>query len=191
LALIHAAGVKQESGSEAAEELMEGLVLLREQANTSARYWLCAACDRKFHTSSDFSAHLEACHEQLVLVKQPPAQQQQQQQVSAGMLYKPGQMAAAIAASVAAANGASQTAAAAAGANAAAAVQAMVTEGGPNSILAQAAQLHREMQQQRQQQQQLVQQQPGMPCSISGQSPLAYVTCGKCQVREVLEVVTL
>lgn len=78
LLLLHA-GVKRESGSEAAEELMEGLVLLREQASNSARYWLCAACDRKFHTAADFAAHLEACHEQLVLVKQPAQQQQQQQ----------------------------------------------------------------------------------------------------------------
>lgn len=59
---------------------MEGLVLLREQASTSARYWLCAACDRKFHTAGDFAAHLEACHEQLVLMKQPGQQQQLQQQ---------------------------------------------------------------------------------------------------------------
>lgn len=92
--------MKRESGSEVAEELMEGLVLLREQASTSARYWLCAACDRKFHTAADFAAHLEACHEQLVLLKQPALQQQQQVQgqaagpadagrVSAGMADVP------------------------------------------------------------------------------------------------------
>lgn len=103
-------GVKRESGSEVAEELMEGLVLLREQASTSARYWLCAACDRKFHTAGDFAAHLEACHEQLVLVRHqgqhpgqlqaaaapvdagaavpaaaPPASQQQQQHPPVGV----------------------------------------------------------------------------------------------------------
>eukprot|EP00879_Flechtneria_rotunda_P010168 GHRR01010630.1.p1 GENE.GHRR01010630.1~~GHRR01010630.1.p1 ORF type:complete len:1312 (+),score=676.34 GHRR01010630.1:1142-5077(+) len=78
-------GVKQGTGSEAAEELMEGLVLLREQANTSARYWLCPACDRKFHTASDFSSHLQACHEQLVLLKQPPQQHQVQHGSTAGI----------------------------------------------------------------------------------------------------------
>eukprot|EP00775_Hariotina_reticulata_P010977 gene10977-11132_t len=77
-------GVKAESGSEAAEELMEGLVLLREQANSSARYWMCAACNRKFYSSSDFSAHLEACHEQLaevvgVYYSTAPLPNQQQQ----------------------------------------------------------------------------------------------------------------
>lgn len=48
---------------------MEGLVLLREQEHSSC-YWLCAACDRKFHTARDFNTHLETCHEQLVLAKQ-------------------------------------------------------------------------------------------------------------------------
>jgi len=67
--LCAAAGVKQESGAAAAEVLMEGLVLLREQEHSSC-YWLCAACDRKFHTASDFNVHLETCHEQLVLAKQ-------------------------------------------------------------------------------------------------------------------------
>lgn len=51
---------------------MEGLVLLREQANANARYWLCAACSRKFHTASDFSAHMEACHERLIVLKPAP-----------------------------------------------------------------------------------------------------------------------
>lgn len=61
-------GVKRDVGSEAAEELMEGLVLLREQGNRAARYWLCPACDRKFHRGRDYLAHVESCHEELVPV---------------------------------------------------------------------------------------------------------------------------
>jgi hypothetical protein len=59
-------GVKREGGSEAAEELMEGLVLLRESGNVAARYWLCPACgDRKFGSSREFLAHVGAVHEGL------------------------------------------------------------------------------------------------------------------------------
>ena len=40
------AAVRQEHGPEAAEEVCEGLVLLREQGNRSARYWACPICEQ-------------------------------------------------------------------------------------------------------------------------------------------------
>ena len=70
--------MKQDTGSEAAEELMEGLVLLREQGNRAARYWLCPTCDCKFHTHAEYMVHVEACHEELV-PQLPPAKQQERQ----------------------------------------------------------------------------------------------------------------
>ena len=45
------AAVRQDHGPEAAEEVCEGLVLLREQGNNTARYWACPVCDQRFSTS--------------------------------------------------------------------------------------------------------------------------------------------
>jgi hypothetical protein len=45
------------------EDVVEGLVLLREHGNRHARFWLCPACDTKFHSAADFLNHLELYHE--------------------------------------------------------------------------------------------------------------------------------
>ncbi len=60
--------VRQDHGPEAAEEVCEGLVLLREQGNVCARYWACPLCDQRFSTSKDYMAHVEMVHEELAVV---------------------------------------------------------------------------------------------------------------------------
>lgn len=60
-------GVRQEGGQEAAEEVCEGLVLLHEQGNRCARYWVCPACDQKFHSSRDYLTHVELAHEEVAV----------------------------------------------------------------------------------------------------------------------------
>jgi hypothetical protein len=62
-----AAGVRREQGLEAADELIEGLVLLREQGSRAACYWLCPVCEQKFHSSRDFLGHVELVHEGLAV----------------------------------------------------------------------------------------------------------------------------
>lgn len=62
------AGCRREVGAAGAgpslvEDVVEGLVLLREHSNRHARFWLCPACDQKFHSSADFLNHLELYHE--------------------------------------------------------------------------------------------------------------------------------
>jgi hypothetical protein len=62
------AGCRREAGAAGAgpslvEDVVEGLVLLREHSNRHARFWLCPACDQKFHSSADFLNHLELYHE--------------------------------------------------------------------------------------------------------------------------------
>ncbi|GAX78187.1 hypothetical protein CEUSTIGMA_g5629.t1 [Chlamydomonas eustigma] len=59
--------VRQDHGAEAAEEVCEGLVLLREQGNSCARYWACPVCDQRFSTSKDYMAHVEMIHEELAV----------------------------------------------------------------------------------------------------------------------------
>lgn len=60
-------GVRQEHGQEAVEEACEGLVLLHEQHNRSARYWCCPTCDQKFHSGREFLAHVELAHEEVAV----------------------------------------------------------------------------------------------------------------------------
>lgn len=67
VAIAVRAGVRREHGAEAADELMEGLVLLRERGNRGARYWLCPLCDQKFHSGRDYLHHVELLHEELAL----------------------------------------------------------------------------------------------------------------------------
>jgi hypothetical protein len=43
--------VRQDHGPDATEEVVEGLVLLREQGNCTARYWACPVCDQRFSAS--------------------------------------------------------------------------------------------------------------------------------------------
>ncbi len=62
-----AAGVRREQGPDAVDELIEGLVLLREQGNRAACYWLCPVCEQKFHSSRDFLGHVELVHEGLAV----------------------------------------------------------------------------------------------------------------------------
>lgn len=64
-AVVTHAGVKREHGPDAADELMEGLVLLREQANRCARFWACSVCDQKFQNSKDYLTHVEQFHEEV------------------------------------------------------------------------------------------------------------------------------
>ena len=61
------ADVRQEHGQEAVEEACEGLVLLHEQGNRSARYWCCPTCDQKFHSGREFLAHIELAHEEVAV----------------------------------------------------------------------------------------------------------------------------
>jgi hypothetical protein len=60
-------GVRREQGNDAVDELIEGLVLLREQGNRAACYWLCPVCEQKFHSSRDFLGHVEMVHEGLAV----------------------------------------------------------------------------------------------------------------------------
>ncbi|KXZ47471.1 hypothetical protein GPECTOR_35g909 [Gonium pectorale] len=60
-------GVRREQGNDAVDELIEGLVLLREQGNRAACYWLCPVCEQKFHSSRDFLGHVELVHEGLAV----------------------------------------------------------------------------------------------------------------------------
>ncbi|GIL47102.1 hypothetical protein Vafri_4016 [Volvox africanus] len=60
-------GVRREHGNDAVDELIEGLVLLREQGNRAACYWLCPVCEQKFHSSRDFLGHVEMVHEGLAV----------------------------------------------------------------------------------------------------------------------------
>lgn len=61
------AAVRQEQGQDAVEEACEGLVLLHEQGNRSARYWCCPTCDQKFHSGREFLAHVELAHEEVAV----------------------------------------------------------------------------------------------------------------------------
>ena len=67
LAPILLSGVRREQGNDAVDELIEGLVLLREQGNRAACYWLCPVCEQKFHSSRDFLGHVELVHEGLAV----------------------------------------------------------------------------------------------------------------------------
>ncbi|EFJ51048.1 hypothetical protein VOLCADRAFT_103689 [Volvox carteri f. nagariensis] len=64
-------GVRREQGNDAVDELIEGLVLLREQGNRAACYWLCPVCEQKFHSSRDFLGHVEMVHEGLAVQARP------------------------------------------------------------------------------------------------------------------------
>jgi len=61
------AGVRQEQGQDAVEEACEGLVLLHEQVNRSARYWSCPTCDQKFNSGREFLTHVELAHEEVAV----------------------------------------------------------------------------------------------------------------------------
>ncbi len=61
--------MRQEHGPEAAEELCEGLVVLRERGSRCARYWACPVCDQRFHSSKDYLAHVEVAHEELAVAE--------------------------------------------------------------------------------------------------------------------------
>lgn len=69
------------------DELIEGLVLLREQCNRAACYWLCPVCEQKFHTSRDFLGHVELVHEGLAVQDNKYVACSKCQQDVVGMYY--------------------------------------------------------------------------------------------------------
>lgn len=60
-------GGRREGAQEPLSDLVEGLVLLREQSNRSVRYWSCPACDTRFHSAKEYLSHVEMFHEELAV----------------------------------------------------------------------------------------------------------------------------
>lgn len=62
-----AAGGAPAVPAEPLAELVEGLVLLREQGSRSARYWGCPTCDARFGSAKEFLSHVAMFHEELAI----------------------------------------------------------------------------------------------------------------------------
>lgn len=60
--------VHQEQSIEAAEDMADSIVALKEQGNHRSCYWTCPVCEQKFHASKDYMNHVELFHEELAVV---------------------------------------------------------------------------------------------------------------------------
>lgn len=56
-----------EQGMEAAEDIAEGLLVLKDQQNQRACHWICPVCEQKFQLSKDYLTHVELFHEELAV----------------------------------------------------------------------------------------------------------------------------
>lgn len=86
-ALRRTAAVRMEHGPDIADEVVEGLVLMRERAQAQAQshahgaaptsapraavVWSCPVCEQRFTSSRDYLAHVELFHEELALQVRP------------------------------------------------------------------------------------------------------------------------
>lgn len=59
--------MRSESGQDAVQELVEGLVLLQDQCVRETRLWTCAMCDQRFLHPKDFLRHVEVAHEEVAV----------------------------------------------------------------------------------------------------------------------------